>query len=106
MAEGHEQQAEGGITYDPYAHPGFFHALEPILAKKDPSTGEIVHNESGHVEYIVPPAIPAMFVVFLLLSVVARLATRRIQRTPRPGLQMVMEMAYSWFAQLCRQIIV
>jgi len=105
VAEGQAQQAEGGITYDPYAHPGLFRLLEPIIAKKDASTGQIVHNESGHVEYIVPPAIPAMFVVVLFLGVVARLATRRIQRTPRPGLQMVAEMACSWFTQLCRQII-
>ncbi len=111
MAETHEPHPppaggpdSGGITYDPYAHPGLFHTLEPIIAKKD-SSGAILHDESGHVVYLVPPAIVAMLLIALLLGVVARLGTRRLQRTPKPGLQMVMEMAYGWFAHLCRQII-
>jgi F-type H+-transporting ATPase subunit a len=105
VAEPHADGVEGGgIAYDPYAHPGLFHALEPILAKRDES-GQIVHDESGHVQYILPPAIPAMLVVVLLLAVLARLATRRMARRPRPGLQMVAELAYGWFAHLCRQII-
>lgn len=104
MAEGHPEQPEGGIAYDPYAHPGFFHALEPILARKDDS-GQILHDEAGHVVYLVPPAIPAMLVTALVLAVVARLATRRMQRIPKPGLQMIMELAYGWFVHLCRQII-
>lgn len=111
MAETHESRPppaggpdSGGITYDPYAHPGLFHTLEPIIAKKD-SSGAILHDESGHVVYLVPPAVLAMLLTALLLGIVARLGTRRLQRTPKPGLQMVMEMAYGWFAHLCRQII-
>jgi F-type H+-transporting ATPase subunit a len=80
---GHEAGPEGPPTFDPFAHPtSVFNYFERIIPAKKDASGHPVIDPRGHVVHVVSPATVTMLCVVAFLTVLCRLATRRMARSP------------------------